>query len=357
MALAAGARLGPYVIRHLVGSGGMGEVYCANDARLDRDVAVKVLPQTLSSDVDRLRRFEQEARAAAALNHPNILAVYDIGTHDGAPYVVSELLQGRTLRDALSSGALPPRKAIDYAIQIAGGIAAAHDAGVVHRDLKPENLFVTNDDRIKILDFGLAKLAEPAAPARGATLLATRQVDTLPGVVVGTVGYMSPEQLRGKPIDHRSDIFSYGAILYEMLSGERAFRGDTAADTISAVLNGEPPALTSFNQRVPAAIDQVVQHSLEKDPSARFQSTRDLIFALVAISQSSVAASTSPSIRAAGQHAIVERGFRISESVCRKLDRASLDPRIIGDELHFLDNDVASDTVVCYLHGMGLDAR
>jgi hypothetical protein len=191
----------------------------------------------------------------------------------------------------------------------------------------------------------------------GATHLATRQVDTLPGLVVGTVGYMSPEQVRGRPVDHRSDIFSYGAILYEMLSGERAFKGDTPADTISAVLRGEPPALASLNQRTPAAIDQIVQHSLEKDPSARFQSTRDLIFALVAMSQSSIASPTSPSIRTAGQHAIVERGFRISESVCRKLDRASLDARIIGDELHFLDNGVASDTVVCYLHGMGLDGR
>src|SRR5438876_8833131 len=216
MALAAGAQLGPYTIKRLVGSGGMGEVYCAHDARLDRDVAVKVLPQALSADADRLRRFEQEARAAAALNHPNILAVYDVGSHGGAPYVVSELLRGATVRGLLSAGALPPRKAVDYATQIASGLAAAHEAGVVHRDLKPENLFVTHDGRVKILDFGLAKLAEPSALAGGQTLLATRKVDTLPGAIVGTVGYMSPEQVRAKPVDHRSDIFSYGAILYEM---------------------------------------------------------------------------------------------------------------------------------------------
>src|SRR5258708_7659758 len=215
MPLTSGTRLGPYDIQSLLGSGGMGEVYRGRDSRLDRIVAIKVLPTSYSADADRLQRFVQEARSAAALNHPNILSIFDIGEERGAPYIVSELLEGQTLRERIRSGPLPSRKAIDYALQVARGLAAAHEKGIVHRDLKPENLFVTNDDRVKILDFGLAKLAEPMAPVPGATHLATRQVDTLPGLVVGTVGYMSPEQGRGRPIDHRSHIFSYGAILYE----------------------------------------------------------------------------------------------------------------------------------------------
>jgi len=356
MTLAAGTRLGPYTVKQLVGSGGMGEVYCAHDARLARDVAIKVLPASLSSDPDRLRRFEQEARAAAALNHPNILAVYDVGSHDGAPYVVSELLHGGTLRDALSCGALPSRKAVDYATQIASGLAAAHEAGVVHRDLKPENLFVTHDGRVKILDFGLAKLAEPPQFAAGQTLLATRKIDTLPGAIVGTVGYMSPEQVRAKPIDHRSDVFSFGAVLYEMLSGERAFTGETPADAISAVLAGEPQTFESLHVSVPTSLDRIVQHCLEKDPAGRFQSTRDLLFALVSLPHH--ASASSPTlVHQVGEHVVLERGFRLTENVCRKLNRASLDARIIGDELHYLDNGATSDVVVCYLHGLGLDAR
>jgi hypothetical protein len=355
MPLAPGARLGPYEIKSLIGSGGMGEVYRAHDSRLDRDVALKVLPSAFSSDRDRLRRFEQEARAAAALNHPNILAVYDIGTADNVHYVVSELLQGRTLRDTLSSGCLHPRKAIDLAIQIAHGLAVAHDAGVVHRDLKPENLFITHDGRVKILDFGLAKLVEPVSARTTHTLLATRQVDTVPGLVVGTVGYMSPEQVRGRPVDYRSDIFTFGAILYEMLGGERAFTGESPADVLSAVLNGEPAALIAISPMLPGALDQIVQHCLEKDPGARFQSTGDLVFVLVALSG---AAPAQPAPRhAAAPNTLIDREFRLSETVCRKLDRASLDARIIGDELHYLDNGVQSDIVVCYLHGMGLDAR
>ena len=244
MSVAAGTRLGPYQILALVGAGGMGEVYRAHDPRLGRDVAIKVLPAALSTDPDRLRRFEQEARAAGALNHPNILTVHEIGTHDGQPYIVSELLEGQTLRDALGHAALPVRKAIDYAIQISHGLAAAHEKRIVHRDLKPENLFITNDSRVKILDFGLAKLTEAAAAGVGAPMMATRAADTSPGMVLGTVGYMSPEQVRGLAVDHRSDSFSFGSILYEMLWGARAFTGDTAADTISAILVKEPPELT-----------------------------------------------------------------------------------------------------------------
>src|SRR6476661_4846525 len=228
MTLATGTKLGPYEIVAPIGAGGMGEVYRAKDPRLGRDVAIKVLPASFSTDDDRLRRFEQEAKAAGLLNHPNITAVYDIGSHDGAPYVVTELLEGETLRAALAGGSLSPRRAIDYALQMAHGLAAAHEKGIVHRDLKPENLFVTKDGRVKILDFGLAKLTQ-ADSSGPQTNLPTAPVNagTEPGMVLGTLGYMSPEQVRGRTADARSDIFSFGAILYEMLSGRRAFQRDT----------------------------------------------------------------------------------------------------------------------------------
>src|SRR5712692_5465053 len=233
MVLTPGRKLGPYEILGPLGAGGMGEVYRARDQLLGRDVAIKVLPSFLSSDPDRLRRFEQEARAAAALNHPNILAVFQMGTYEGAPYLVSELLEGLTVREHLRRGPLPICKAIDYAVQIAHGLAAAHDKGIVHRDLKPENLFLTKDGRVKILDFGLAKLTGAADSGQSQTDIPTRRVDTDPGKVMGTVGYMSPEQVKGRTVDHRSDIFSFGAILYEMLSGRRAFHGESAAETMS----------------------------------------------------------------------------------------------------------------------------
>ena len=255
--------------------------------RLGRDVAIKVLPASFSEDADRLRRFEQEARAAGALNHPNITAVYDIGTHDGAPYVVQELLEGETLRTALSGGKLAQRKAIDYALQIAHGLAAAHEKGIVHRDLKPENLFVTNDGRVKILDFGLAKLTHNEARP-DATGLPTATGGTEPGVVLGTLGYMSPEQVKGKPADARSDIFSFGAILYEMLSGRRAFHGDSAAETMSAILREEPPDLSVTNQSVSPGLERIVRHAIEKNPEQRFHSAHDVAFALEALSGLSV---------------------------------------------------------------------
>ncbi|HEY3170129.1 MAG TPA: protein kinase, partial [Thermoanaerobaculia bacterium] len=271
--------MGPYEIVAPLGAGGMGEVYRARDPRLGRDVAVKVLPASFSNDPDRLRRFEQEARAAGVLNHPNVTAVYDIGTVEGSPYVVSELLEGETLRSRLAGGALSPRRAIDYAIQIAHGLAAAHGKGIVHRDLKPENLFVTKDGRVKILDFGLAKLTQPES-AGPQTNLPTETAGTEPGVMLGTLGYMAPEQVRGKPADARSDIFAFGAILYEMLSGKRAFHRDTAADTMSAILREEPEDLSSTNRQVPAALDRIIHHCLEKDPEARFHSAHDLAFQL-----------------------------------------------------------------------------
>jgi Tol biopolymer transport system component len=288
--LAAGARLGPYEIVAPIGAGGMGEVYRARDARLKRDVAIKVLPASFARDVERLRRFEQEAQAAGSLNHPNILAIYDIGTHDDSLYVVSELLDGETLRARLSGGAFSPRRAIGHSLQIVQGLAAAHEKGIVHRDLKPENIFVTVDGRVKILDFGLAKLTQPEGAAAGQTNLPTEGPGTEPGVVLGTLGYMSPEQVRGRPADARSDIFSFGAILYEMLSGRRAFRGDTAADTISAILTKDPPDLSETNRKIPEGLERIVDHCLEKAPEGRFQSARDIAFGLEAISQASLAA-------------------------------------------------------------------
>jgi len=231
--ISAGSRLGPYEIVAPIGAGGMGEVYRARDSRLSREVAIKVLPASFSNDPDRLRRFEQEAKAAGLLNHPNITAVYDIGSHEGAPYVVSELLEGETLRAGLSGGRLSPRKAIDYALQMAHGLAAAHEKGIIHRDLKPENLFLTKDGRVKILDFGLAKLTHAEEGGSQQTNLPTATAGTEPGVVLGTLGYMAPEQVRGRQADARSDIFSFGAILYEMLSEQRAFKGDSAVETMN----------------------------------------------------------------------------------------------------------------------------
>ncbi len=290
MTLQAGSRLGPYEILSPLGAGGMGEVYRAKDPRLGRDVAVKVLPASFSSDPDRLKRFEQEARAAGILNHPNITAVHDLGTHDGAPYVVQELLEGETLRAELSGGRFSPRKAIEYAVQIAQGLAAAHEKGIVHRDLKPENVFVTKDVRVKILDFGLAKLTETAASAN-ATNLPTA---TEPGVVMGTIGYMSPEQVKGKPADARGDIFALGAILYEMLAGQRAFRGDSPGETMAAILKEDPPDLSVTNQNISPGLDRIVRHCLEKNPERRFQSASDIAFDLEALSGISVPSAPAP---------------------------------------------------------------
>ena len=283
MPLSNGARVGPYEILAPIGAGGMGEVYRARDTRLARDVAVKILPVSFASDPDRLRRFEQEARATSQLNHPNILAVYDVGTHEGTPYLVEELLEGQTLRRAMAGAALPVRKAIDYAAQTARGLAAAHDKGVVHRDLKPDNIFVTHDGRIKILDFGLAKLIHPEGQESSLSAVPTA-AETGPGVVLGTVGYMSPEQVRGRPADHRSDLFSLGALLYEMLSGRRAFAGDSSVETMNAILKEEPPLLSQTGAAIAPELERIVQHCLEKNSTERFQSARDLAFQLESMS-------------------------------------------------------------------------
>ncbi len=286
MAIVTGTRLGVYEILAPLGAGGMGEVYRARDERLGRDVAIKVLPADFAKDADRLKRFEQEARATSALNHPNILTVYDIGTHDGAPYIVEELLEGEELRVQLNEGAIAPKKAIEYARQIADGLSAAHAKGIVHRDLKPENLFVTADGRIKILDFGLAKL-RPQQTMQADSQVATQKKITDPGTVMGTVGYMSPEQVRGQDVDHRSDIFSFGVILYEMLSGQRTFSGDSAIEVMNAILKEEPPELSETNAKISPALDRIVRRCLEKRPERRFQSASDLGFALETLTTSS----------------------------------------------------------------------
>jgi len=287
LTLSPNTTLAHYTIVGKIGEGGMGEVYRAHDTRLDREVAIKIMPPNFATDPDRLKRFEQEARATSALNHPNILTVYDIGTQDGSPYIVSELLQGEELREQLNHGSiLSQRKAIDYAQQIARGLAAAHDKGITHRDLKPENLFVTTDGRVKILDFGLAKLRPQRREVISSEIATAKQI-TDPGAVMGTVGYMSPEQVRGIELDHRSDIFSFGAILYEMLSGQRAFRRETMAETMTAILKEEPTELSETTAKINLQLDKLVRRCLEKKPEHRFQSAHDLGFALESINTAS----------------------------------------------------------------------
>ncbi|HUQ49291.1 MAG TPA: protein kinase [Terriglobales bacterium] len=291
MSLSPGTKLGPYEIVSAIGAGGMGEVYKARDTRLDRDVAIKVLPESFAKDTDRLRRFEQEARVISTLNHPNVLAIYDVGKSGDAPYLVAELLEGESLGHRLQSGPLPQRKAIETATQVACGLAAAHEKGIVHRDLKPDNIFLTEDGRVKILDFGLAKNLRPEAFSASASMatLDSPQVasPTAEGQVMGTVGYMSPEQVRGQAADHRSDIFSFGAILYEMLSGKRAFKKDSGVETMSAILNEDPPELTETNRNIAPGLERIVRHCLEKKPTQRFQSASDIAFDLETLSSHS----------------------------------------------------------------------
>jgi len=285
MGLSPGTKLGQYEIVSHLGAGSMGEVYRARDSRLGRDVAIKVLPKLASLEPDRLLRFEQEAQAAASLNHPNILAVFQMGTHQGAPYLVSELLEGKTLTETIRRGPLSLRRAIDYGVQIARGLGVAHEKGIIHRDLKPDNLFVTKDGRVKILDFGLAKVVQTKDSV---TNLAPTV--TLPGVALGTVGYMSPEQVRGLPVDQRSDIFALGAILYEMVTGTPTFQRPTSADSMSAILNEEPPPIAQISPETPAGLERVVRRCIEKNPEQRFQSASDLAFALEALADPNISA-------------------------------------------------------------------
>jgi len=285
MALTSGSRLGPYEIQSSLGAGGMGEVYRARDTRLDRTVAVKILPASFSQDADRLHRFQYEARVLSSLNHPNVLAIFDVGEQDGVRYLVSEFLEGGTLRDKLSEGPLSRWRAVEYALETANGLAAAHEKGIIHRDLKPDNIFVTRDDRVKILDFGLAKQASE----QGGDATQTSP-PTTPGTVLGTVGYMSPEQVRGQALDHRSDIFSFGAVLYEMVCGRRAFRGDSSIETMNAILKEDIAEISSTGAQIPPALERIIRRCLEKKPERRFQSASDLAFALEALSGTSSSA-------------------------------------------------------------------
>ncbi len=285
-----GTRLGPYEILAPLGAGGMGEVYRARDSKLKREVAIKVLPESLAKDADALARFEREAHAVAALNHPNILSIHDFGNENGVAYAAMELLEGETLRSRLDGGALPQRRAVEIAIQIARGLAAAHEKGIIHRDLKPENVFLTADGRVKVLDFGLAKRVGMESAGTNAP---TTPAATEPGTVMGTVGYMSPEQVRGRDVDARTDIFAFGAILYEMLSGRRAFKGDSHVETLNAILKEEPPELLESGLHVSPALDRIVRHCLEKSPEARFHSAGDVAFDLENLSTTSSAASGS----------------------------------------------------------------
>lgn len=293
MVFSNGTRVGPYEVLSLIGAGGMGEVYRARDARLNRDVAIKVLPQSFAADQERLRRFTLEAQSAGKLNHPNILAIYDIGTHEGVPYIVSELLEGETLRKRLLSGKLSVAKTLDYARQIASGLAAAHSRGITHRDIKPDNLFVTKDGHVKILDFGLAK----AQQTRTREQTQTAPLETNPGAVLGTAAYMSPEQVRGEPADHRSDIFSFGCVLYEMLGGQVAFRRDSAVETMNAILKEEAPEFSASDRGLPPGLERIVRKCLEKTPEQRFQSASDLAFAIEAISGISTPNALEPPVR------------------------------------------------------------
>src|SRR5580658_2606960 len=276
--LSPGTQLGPYEIQSLLGAGGMGEVYRARDSRLNRIVALKILPSQVAVDAGRRARFEQEARAASALNHPNILSVYDIGEQDGLAYIVSELIEGESLRESLRRGPLPVSRLLDIASQVAAALAAAHSAGIVHRDIKPENIMITRDGRAKILDFGLAKQASTVAAGADETRTVTR---TSPGSVIGTAAYMSPEQIRGEAVDYRSDIFSFGLVLYECITGKQPFERATSVEVMTAILREDPAELP---ESVSPALRQIVWHCLEKEPDHRFQSARDLVFALRTVS-------------------------------------------------------------------------
>ncbi|HEY8850393.1 MAG TPA: serine/threonine-protein kinase, partial [Thermoanaerobaculia bacterium] len=279
MPLQENAQLGPYRIMNKLGEGGMGAVYRARDTRLGRDVAIKILTAVTLSDREKLQRFEQEARATGMLNHPNLLTIYDVGNSEGTPFLVSELLEGETLRTRIDRGPIPPRKAVDIALQLAHGLAAAHEKGIVHRDLKPENVFITKEGRVKILDFGIAKLSATGSEGPSFQMAATE-----PGMVLGTVGYMSPEQIRGELVDRRSDIFAFGAIVYEMLTGKRAFKRSSSIETLSAILREDPPDLSEALPNIPPQLEKLVRRCLEKDRDQRFQSARDLAFNLETLS-------------------------------------------------------------------------
>ena len=356
MTLTPGSKLGPYEIVAPLGAGGMGEVYRSRDSRLGRDVALKIIPRESSHDSERIRRFEQEARAAGTLSHPNVCAVYDLGTHEGSPFVVMELLEGETFRQILQSGGVPLRKAIGYAAQASEGLAAAHAKGIVHRDLKPENLFVTKSGRVKVLDFGLAKLtgAEPvaAAPNEMTTPPGTM---TSPGAILGTTAYLSPEQIRGDSVDARTDVFSLGIVLFEMLTGRRPFEGRTSADVMSAILHQDAPALATLRSDAPPQLTWLVRRCLAKDPERRVQTSLDVRNELEEVLRDLDLGTSadSPADRKTAEP--VERRFLLTAAHVRQLSIRN--PRLIGYPLTYIDNGVESETLVFFLHGVGGDHR
>ncbi|HEX7076941.1 MAG TPA: protein kinase [Candidatus Eisenbacteria bacterium] len=364
MALAPGSRLGPYEVLAPLGSGGMGEVYRSRDSRLGRDVALKVIPRESSQDSERIRRFEQEARAAGTLSHPNVCAIYDLGSHEGSPFVVMELLEGESLREILHAGPVPLRKALEYAAQAAEGLAAAHAKGIVHRDLKPENLFVTKEGRVKVLDFGLAKLtgagaavagsppAGSAAPAGGASVPGTI---TSPGVVLGTLAYMAPEQIRGAAADARADVFALGVVLYEMLTARRPFEGATQADAMSAILQQDAAPLSTLRPDAPAPLTWFLRRCLAKDPDRRVQTALDVRNEVEEILREIEhgTAAEAPGDRRTSEPE--ERKLLLTAAHVRQLSVRN--PRLIGYPLSYLDNQVESETLVVMLHGVGGDHR
>src|SRR5689334_1196658 len=341
MPLTAGTKLGPYEILGPLGAGGMGEVYRSRDGRLHRDVALKVIPHESSRDSDRIRRFEQEARAAGTLSHPNVCAVYDLGSHEGSPFVVMELLEGETLREILQGGAVPLRKALDYAAQAAEGLAAAHAKGIVHRDLKPENIFVTKDGRVKVLDFGLAKLMAAEAPAM-ADMTAPGTL-TSPGAILGTTAYLSPEQIRGEPADARADVFSLGIVLFEMLCGRRPFDGRTSADMMSAILNHDAPVLGTLRPDAPPQLSWLVRRCLAKDPDRRVQTTIDVRNEVEEILRELEAGGSADSSADRKTAEPVERRFVLTAAHVRQLSVRN--PRLIGYPMTYLDNRLESGTL------------
>ena len=357
MTLPPGSKLGPYEILAPLGSGGMGEVYRSLDSRLHREVALKVIPRERSLDSERIRRFEQEARAAGTLSHPNVCAVYELGSHEGSPFVVMELLEGESLREHLQGGALPLRKALAYAAQAAEGLSAAHAKGIVHRDLKPENLFITKSAHVKVLDFGLAKLTapelSPATPS-AADVTQPQNTATSPGVILGTIAYMAPEQVRGLPVDARADVFALGVVLYEMLTGERPFQGRTSADVMSAILHQEPAPLQTHRPDAPAPLQWFIRRCLTKDPDRRVQTMLDVRNELEAILhdlEHGSAADAEDRCRLEP----VERRFVLTAAHVRLLSVRT--PRLIGLPMFYLDNQRESETLVVFLHGGGGDYR
>ncbi len=356
MPLTPGSKLGPYEILAPIGAGGMGEVYRSRDSRLGRDVAVKIIPRESSLDSERIRRFEQEARAAGTLSHPNVCAIYDLGTHEGSPFVVMELLEGETLRQILQAGPVPLRKTIGFIAQAAEGLAAAHAKGIVHRDLKPENLFVTKDGRVKVLDFGLAKLTAAETPA-SAPMGETTPPNTVtsPGAILGTTAYLSPEQIRGESADARADVFALGIVLFEMLTGRRPFDGRSSADIMSAILNHDAPALTTLLPDAPPQLAWLVRRCLAKDPDRRAQTSLDVRNELEEVLRDlelGISAESSANRKTAEP---VIRQFILTAAHVRQLSVRN--PRLIGYPLTYIDNRVESETLIVFVHHVGGDHR